>query len=74
MGGWYILNIKIISGDFYFFFRCRARVRTNPSGDRVSIVEEDHNHEILIERRKKGSLKRVYEERKLAKTQNKNTE
>ncbi|XP_011291266.1 modifier of mdg4 isoform X20 [Musca domestica] len=54
--------------------KCRARVRTNPSGDRVSIVEEDHNHEILIERRKKGSLKRVYEERKLAKTQNKNTE
>ncbi|XP_023309276.1 modifier of mdg4-like isoform X13 [Lucilia cuprina] len=46
---------------------CKARVRTNPSGDRVSIVDEDHNHGILKERRKKGSLKIVYEQRKLAK-------
>ncbi|XP_013102017.1 modifier of mdg4 isoform X19 [Stomoxys calcitrans] len=48
---------------------CKARVRTNPSGDRVSIVDEDHNHGILKERRKKGSLKYVYEQRKLAKEQ-----
>ncbi|KAM7363408.1 modifier of mdg4 isoform 18-T19 [Cochliomyia hominivorax] len=46
---------------------CKARVRTNPSGDRVSIVDEEHNHGILKERRKKGSLKVVYEQRKLAK-------
>ncbi|XP_073819991.1 pre-mod(mdg4)-AA [Musca autumnalis] len=31
-------------------FLCRARVRTNPSGDRVSIIDEDHNHDILMER------------------------
>lgn len=49
------------------YFSCKARVRTNPSGDRVSIVDEDHNHGILKERRKKGSLKIVYEQRKLAK-------
>ncbi|XP_067618554.1 modifier of mdg4-like isoform X11 [Eurosta solidaginis] len=45
--------------------KCRARVRTNPTGDRVSIVDEDHNHPIVRERRKKGSLKYVYEQRKL---------
>ncbi|XP_017475185.1 PREDICTED: modifier of mdg4 isoform X7 [Rhagoletis zephyria] len=45
--------------------KCRARVRTNPAGDRVSIVDEDHNHPIVRERRKKGTLKCVYEQRKL---------
>ncbi|XP_054726124.1 modifier of mdg4 isoform X13 [Anastrepha obliqua] len=45
--------------------KCRARVRTNPAGDRVSIVDEDHNHAIVRERRKKGTLKYVYEQRKL---------
>lgn len=45
--------------------KCRARVRTNPAGDRVSIVDEYHNHPIVRERRKKGSLKYVYEQRKL---------
>ncbi|XP_061397668.1 modifier of mdg4-like isoform X2 [Musca vetustissima] len=54
--------------------KCTARVRTNPSGDRVSIVDEDHNHDILLERRKKGSLKVIYEERNLAKNQNKKKE
>uniref|UniRef100_A0ABK9MFA2 BTB domain-containing protein n=1 Tax=Glossina morsitans morsitans TaxID=37546 RepID=A0ABK9MFA2_GLOMM len=29
---------------------CKARVRTNPTGDRVSIVDERHNHSILKER------------------------
>ncbi|XP_011198634.2 modifier of mdg4 isoform X13 [Bactrocera dorsalis] len=45
--------------------KCRARVRTNPAGDRVSIVDESHNHPIVRERRKKGTLKYVYEQRKL---------
>ncbi|XP_054085997.1 modifier of mdg4 isoform X15 [Zeugodacus cucurbitae] len=45
--------------------KCRARVRTNPAGDRVSIVDEYHNHPIVRERRKKGTLKYVYEQRKL---------
>lgn len=40
-----------------------ARVRTKVDGS-FEIVETQHNHHILTERRKKGSLKAMYEKRK----------
>lgn len=54
------------------FFRCRARLRTTLEdrekytndniGDltqKIEIVCSKHNHEIITERRKKGSLKKL---------------
>ena len=38
-------------------------------GTELSIVDGFHNHNILKHRRKKGSLKAVYEQRKLEKVQ-----
>lgn len=40
-----------------------ARVRTKADGI-VEIVEKQHNHGILTERRKKGVLKEMYQTRK----------
>lgn len=44
--------------------RCKARVRTRADGKQLEIVEREHNHKILRQRRKKGSLKAFYEQRK----------
>ncbi|XP_059611349.1 modifier of mdg4-like isoform X8 [Phlebotomus argentipes] len=43
---------------------CRARLRTRRNGKQLEIVDSHHNHKILTERRKKGSLKALYDERK----------
>lgn len=37
-----------------------ARVRAKTNGN-LEIVETQHNHDILTERRKKGSLKAMYD-------------
>lgn len=39
--------------------RCKARVRTKSDGRKLEIVERRHNHGILKERRKKGTLKKI---------------
>lgn len=44
-------------------FRCLARVRTKEDGE-VEVVETKHNHGILMERRKKGTLKAMYDEKR----------
>lgn len=63
-------------GNFYFFlntfyflinfknFRCRARLRTKSNGKQLEIVEREHNHKILTERRKKGALKALNDKMK----------
>lgn len=47
-----------------YTFRCKARVRTKANGKQLEIVEREHNHNILKKRRKKGTLKAFYEQRK----------
>lgn len=44
--------------------RCKARVRIKADGTKVEIVERYHNHGILTERRKKGVLKALYNEKR----------
>lgn len=39
----------------------RARTKTNGS---TEVVETQHNHGVLTERRKKGSLKAMYDEKR----------
>lgn len=46
-----------------FLFRCMARVRAKTDGS-LEIVETQHNHDILTERRKKGSLKAMYDQKR----------
>lgn len=48
---------------FNFSFRCMARVRAKSDGS-MEIVETTHNHGILTERRKKGTLKAMYDEKR----------
>ena len=48
----------------FFCFRCKARVRTKANGKQLEIVERAHNHTILTERRKKGTLKAMYAQKK----------
>lgn len=43
---------------------CKARVRTKVYGKRLEIVQREHNHTILTERRKKGVLKAMMAEKK----------
>lgn len=40
-----------------------ARVRAKTDGS-LEIVETQHNHDILTERRKKGSLKAMYDQKR----------
>lgn len=40
-----------------------ARVRTKTNGN-LEIVEMQHNHDLLTERRKKGVLKAMYEQKR----------
>lgn len=40
-----------------------ARVRTKSDGG-LEVVETQHNHGILTERRKKGSLKAIYDQKR----------
>lgn len=49
-------------------FSCMARVRTKTAGG-MEIVETQHNHGILTERRKKGSLKAMYDEKRKLKAE-----
>lgn len=44
---------------FFSLIRCMARVRTKTNGN-LEIVEMQHNHGVLIARRKKGALKEIY--------------
>lgn len=58
--------------QFFSFFskfishmvRCKARVRIKADGTKLEIVERYHNHGILTERRKKGVLKALYNEKR----------
>lgn len=50
-----------------FKHRCKARVRTKGKGKHLEIVDRTHNHIMLTERRKKGTLKAMYAEKKLKK-------
>lgn len=56
-----VINLTFISIlNFSLVFRCLARVRAKTDGS-YEIVETQHNHDILTERRKKGSLKAMYD-------------
>lgn len=49
---------------FWFSHRCRARARTKQDGKHVEIVDTGHNHQLISQRRKKGHLKKMLEEKK----------
>ncbi|KAJ6637808.1 hypothetical protein Bhyg_10539 [Pseudolycoriella hygida] len=53
---------------------CKARVRTKVYGKRLEIVQREHNHTILTERRKKGVLKAMMAEKKNKTTESDNNE
>lgn len=50
--------------DLILNFRCRARVRTKANGKQLEIVQKEHNHKIVTQRRKKGSLKALAQNNK----------
>lgn len=58
-----VSRIPVLNTCFLPHFRCMARVRTKTDGG-MEIVETQHNHGILTERRKKGSLKAMYDEKR----------
>lgn len=57
----FILKTKYL---FQIVNSCKARVRTKVYGKRLEIVQREHNHTILTERRKKGVLKAMMAEKK----------
>lgn len=53
----------IFNNTITFLCRCLARARTKDDGE-LEVVETQHNHGLLMERRKKGTLKAMYDEKK----------
>lgn len=60
------MTYNVNNNQFLFekISRCKARVRIKADGTKVEIVERHHNHGILTERRKKGVLKALYNEKR----------
>ncbi|XP_055695346.1 modifier of mdg4-like isoform X24 [Lutzomyia longipalpis] len=60
----YVFNRHVFRGDItywrctqYSVFKCRARIRTK--NDRMFVLNPRHNHEVIREPRKYGSLKQI---------------
>ncbi|XP_059611370.1 modifier of mdg4-like isoform X27 [Phlebotomus argentipes] len=60
----YVFNRHVFRGDItywrctqYSVFKCRARIRTK--NDRVDVLNPQHNHAVITEPRKYGSLKQI---------------
>lgn len=60
----YVFNRHVFRGDItywrctqYSVYKCRARIRTK--NERVDVLNPEHNHAVITEPRKYGSLKNM---------------